>query len=175
MKKNREIQLIKIEMANREIEQKRAENARLSEELEKKKQDSLNFGLDISRKNKFFKTLKDEMKKAINAGEQDQKVALKNLYFILQNHTRINDDLSLFQQNIENVNQEFFTKLTKQFPNLTQLEISLCGMIKIGLSIKEISAIRNVSPKSVEMSRYRLRKKLNLPKDIDLTRFLKEF
>ena len=175
MKKNREIQLIKIEMANREIEAKKVENERLTEELQKKKQDLLNFGLDISRKNKFFQTLKAEIKKAMNANEEEQQVTLKNLFFLLQNHTRINDDLSLFQQNIENVNQEFITKLTQEFPDLTQLEINLCGMIKIGLSIKEISAIRNVSPKSVEMSRYRLRKKLNLPKNIDLTRFLKEF
>ena len=175
MKKNREIQLIKIDMANREIEAKKAENERLTEELRKKKQDLLNFGLDISRKNKFFKTLKTEIKKAMNAEEQNQKVIMRNFYLLLQNHMRINDDLSLFQQNIEDVNQEFVTKLTREFPNLTQLEINLCGMIKIGLSIKEISAIRNVSPKSVEMSRYRLRKKLNLPKNVDLTRFLKEF
>ncbi len=175
MKKNREIQLIKIEMANREIDSKKTENERLTEELKKKKQDLLNFGLDISRKNKFFQTLKEETKKAMNAGEQEQQMMLKNLFILLQNHTRINDDLSVFQQNIENVNQEFITRLTQKFPDLTQLEISLCGMIKIGLSIKEISAIRNVSPKSVEMSRYRLRKKLNLPKNVDLTRFLKEF
>jgi len=175
MKKNRELQLIKIEMANREIEAKNEENKRLSEELEKKKKDLLNFGLDISRKNKFFQTLKVEIKKAMNAKEQERLTSLKQLYFLLQNHIRINDDLSIFQQNIENVNQEFITRLSQEFPNLTQLEISLCGMIKIGLSIKEISAIRNVSPKSVEMSRYRLRKKLNLPKNVDLTRFLKEY
>jgi len=175
MKKNRELQLIKIEMANREIESKNVENKRLSEELEKKKKDLLNFGLDISRKNKFFQVLKVEIKKAMNAKEQEQQASLKQLYFLLQNHIRINDDLSIFQQNIENVNQKFITKLSQEFPNLTQLEISLCGMIKIGLSIKEISAIRNVSPKSVEMSRYRLRKKIDLPKNVDLTRFLNEY
>jgi len=162
-------------MANRELEAKNLENKRLSEELEKKKKDLLNFGLDISRKNKFFQTLKVEIKKAMDTKEREQKASLKQIYVLLQNHIRINDDLSIFQQNIENVNQEFITKLSQAFPDLTQLEISLCGMIKIGLSIKEISAIRNVSPKSVEMSRYRLRKKLNLPKDVDLTRFLKEY
>lgn len=175
MKKNRKLQLIKFELANREIEAKKKEAIMLTDELEKKKHDLLNFGLDISRKNQFFKTLKEEIRKAMTSNEEDHRNIIKNLNIVLKNHTRINDELSLFQQNIENVNQEFISKLSNEFPNITQLEINHCGMIKIGLSIKEISAIRNVSPKSVEMSRYRLRKKLNLPKDVDLTRFLKEY
>ena len=175
MIKNRELQLVKIEKANHEIKAKKNENIRLKQELEKKKQDLLNFGLDISRKNRFFKTLKEDIKKAMNAKPENQQQILRNIFLLLQNYTRINDDLSVFQKNIEQVNQEFITKLSQTFPSLTQLEINLCGMIKIGLSIKEVAAIRNVSPKSIEMSRYRLRKKMNLPKNIDLTRFLKEF
>jgi DNA-binding CsgD family transcriptional regulator len=47
----------------------------------------------------------------------------------------------------------------------------LCGFIKVGLSNKEIAALNNITPKAVEMARYRLRKKLNVDGQVDLAGF----
>ena len=77
-------------------------------------------------------------------------------------------------ENIEKVNHDFFSRLTRDFPNLTVNEKKLCGLIRIKTSIKEIASIRGISPKSVEMSRYRLRKKLNLEEHVNLDEFIEQ-
>lgn len=75
--------------------------------------------------------------------------------------------------NVEKVNQDFFNKLDQNFPELTINEKQLCGLIRLNLSTKDIASIKNISPKSVEMGRYRLRKKLNLAPKEELSAFLR--
>ncbi|MDO9152715.1 MAG: helix-turn-helix transcriptional regulator [Paludibacter sp.] len=73
----------------------------------------------------------------------------------------------------EQVHNDFSSRLTLKFPNLTPQEKRLLVLLRIGLSSKEISPILNISPKSVEINRHRLRKKLNLNKDENLIQFIK--
>jgi DNA-binding CsgD family transcriptional regulator len=68
--------------------------------------------------------------------------------------------------------QGFFKKLTDRYPNLTTNDLRLCSYLKMNFSTKEIARLLNNSPRAIEISRYRLRKKLNLKNDINLTEFL---
>ncbi len=76
--------------------------------------------------------------------------------------------------NVEKVNQDFFGRLVSKYPDLTSGERYLCGLIRLNLTIKDIAAMRNISPKTVEMARYRLRKKLELDPSDDLNVFLQD-
>jgi DNA-binding CsgD family transcriptional regulator len=79
-----------------------------------------------------------------------------------------------FELNIDLINQDFYRKLEEKFPQLNENEKKLCAMVRLNLSSKEIAAIQNISPKSVDMNRYRMRKKLNLTNEDDLGKFLGE-
>ena len=72
----------------------------------------------------------------------------------------------------ENVYNDFYTKLEKSFPELTPNEKKLCAFLKLNLRTKDIAAITSREVRSIESSRVRLRKKLNLPADASLTAFL---
>ncbi|MDD5507661.1 MAG: LuxR C-terminal-related transcriptional regulator [Bacteroidales bacterium] len=63
-------------------------------------------------------------------------------------------------------------KLTAGFPHLTLQEKHLAMLIRLNLSTKEIATLLNISPKSVEVARYRLKKKLNLQQDDNLAQFI---
>jgi len=73
------------------------------------------------------------------------------------------------------VHSEFFTNLHNICPQLTKNEIKICALLKLNLSTKDISAITMQSPRSVDVARYRLRKKLNLNPDENLLVFLSQF
>jgi DNA-binding CsgD family transcriptional regulator len=57
---------------------------------------------------------------------------------------------------------------------MTENEKRLAALLRLNLSSKEIASILNISPKSVEMNRYRLRKKLGVPSDVGLSEFIRE-
>ena len=77
-----------------------------------------------------------------------------------------------FETNLNQIHNEFIINLSKKYPNLTSKDIKLCVYLKMNLSSKEIAPMMNISFRGVELQRYRLRKKLNLVQDENLSKFL---
>jgi CheY-like chemotaxis protein/DNA-binding CsgD family transcriptional regulator len=77
-----------------------------------------------------------------------------------------------FEIHFKNVFDSFYQTINQQFPDLTPGEIKLCAFLRLNLSSKEIAALTFQNPKSIDMARYRLRKKMNLEQDENLTEFL---
>ena len=73
---------------------------------------------------------------------------------------------------IDDINSGFISKLSELYPDLSKSEKRLASLLRIGMSSKEISLMMSMEPKSVDMARYRLRKKLNLNASDNLTEFL---
>ncbi|RUA28671.1 MAG: hypothetical protein DSY76_04170, partial [Bacteroidetes bacterium] len=67
----------------------------------------------------------------------------------------------------------FYSALREKYPNLTPNEVRLSALIRLDLSSKEIASILNISSKSVEMNRYRLRKKMQLSSSVNLSEFIR--
>ena len=66
---------------------------------------------------------------------------------------------------IKELNNSFFRNLERKYPGLTDNEKKLCSLLRLKLSSKEIASILNITPKSVEVNRYRLRKKMKIGKN----------
>jgi DNA-binding CsgD family transcriptional regulator len=77
-----------------------------------------------------------------------------------------------FEANLNQIHNEFIINLSKKFPILTPKDIKLCIYLKMNLSSKEIAPMMNISFRGVELHRYRLRKKLNLVQEENLSKFL---
>lgn len=77
-----------------------------------------------------------------------------------------------FETNLNQIHNEFIINLSKKYPNLTPKDIKLCIYLKMNLSSKEMAPMMNISFRGVELQRYRLRKKLNLIQDENLSKFL---
>ncbi|MBS7788162.1 histidine kinase [Flavobacterium sp. CYK-55] len=77
-----------------------------------------------------------------------------------------------FEKNLLQSHKDFAQKLTQLYPSLTSKDIKLCIYLKMNLSSKEIAPLMNISYRGVELHRYRLRKKLNLSVDENLSRFM---
>ena len=101
-----------------------------------------------------FNKLKSEIKKAI-------KINAVNKH-----------EWETFENNLNQIHNEFVTNLSQKYPVLTSKDIKLCIYLKMNLSSKEIAPLMNISFRGVELHRYRLRKKLNLVQDENLSNFL---
>ncbi|MFK8101099.1 MAG: helix-turn-helix transcriptional regulator [Saprospiraceae bacterium] len=80
-----------------------------------------------------------------------------------------------FQVYFEKIHTKFFYKLSGAFPKLTKNELRHCAYLKINMSTKEVSELLRISPKSVSMAHYRIRKKLQLEDRANLYHFLKKY
>ena len=66
------------------------------------------------------------------------------------------------------MDKDFIKELKTKYPKLTPNDLKLCTYLRLNLSSKEIAPLLNISVRSVEISRYRLRKKMGLPTEINL-------
>lgn len=73
-----------------------------------------------------------------------------------------------FENNVNQIHNEFVMSLSQKYPNLTSKDIKLCIYLKMNLSSKEIAPLMNISFRGVELHRYRLRKKMGLQPDDNL-------
>ena len=106
---------------------------------------------------------------------EDNKHSLKQIIKKLK-QLKGNSSWSDFDYGFINVHQNFYDKLSKDFPDLSLTERRLCALIKLNLNTKEIASISNLSPDSVRVARTRLRKKLNLThSDMPLSAFFASY
>jgi DNA-binding CsgD family transcriptional regulator len=81
-------------------------------------------------------------------------------------------DWEHFAIHFDKVHNDFFISLKKHHRNLTPNELKLCAYLRMNLCTKEVARLMNISVRGVEISRYRLRKKLQLPTETNLTTYL---
>ena len=92
----------------------------------------------------------------------------------INSHLVDKEDWLTFQLHFNNSHAQFFQNLRENHPDLSSNEVKLSAYLKLNLSSKEIASLMNVAITSVEQSRYRLRKKFNLEKDVNLVNYIQK-
>lgn len=167
VKRNR----IKHELANQKLKNEQNEKKYLEKELTFKNQELVNFSLQIVEKNDFMTEITQEIEKLAKTGKSGFE-KLKELSKKLKGNYIINKHQKEFDAHVNSVYESFYKKLEDKYPGLTQNEKRLAALLRLKLSSKEISSITGISSKSVDMSRYRLRKKLGLETEDNLIEIL---
>jgi hypothetical protein len=171
MKKREEELLLHKVIAEKEIAQ--LKNEKLSNEMIHRDKELANQTMNIIQKNKLLMKLKDELRNiSKNADSQQFKSKLASITKRLDKEIDSKQQNIIFETYFDEVHEEFFIKLKHKFPGITTKEMRLCAYIKMNLTSKEIAALLNISDRGVEISRYRLRKKLELPRETYMPDFL---
>jgi DNA-binding CsgD family transcriptional regulator len=148
----------KLERSQLESEKEimKLRNDKLRHDIESKNRELAASTMSIIKKNEFLNTVKKELLEVKNNEliKPVIKIIDKNL-----NHT---SDWELFQEAFNNADKDFLKKVKERHPSLTPNDLRLCAYLRLNLSSKEIAPLLNISHKSVEIKRYRLRKKMNL-------------
>lgn len=160
----------KSKLKNIELKNIELEKAQLSDKLEYKNNQLTDYANYIIKKNDFLDNIKSEIDKLKTDGDSN----LNALSTIVNRHIIASQDRKDFEIRVKNENQDFYYKLDSAFPDLSDKNKNLCTLLLLDLTSKEIASLLNISTESVEKSRYRLRKKLDIPKDISISAFLKK-
>lgn len=130
--------------------------------------------LFITQKSSVISTVKNELDVVLHTTcpTCNKKNIFKNIIKLLETYSDANADWGLFNKQFENLHPEFIANLKELCPSLTLTDIKHCACIRLHVDTKETARFFNVSPASIQTSRVRLKKKLNLPKDVDLRDFI---
>ena len=115
--------------------------------------------------------LKENLEK-IKKSPELFKVEFRRIVMLLKKQNAEDKDWEVFKSYFSEVHNNFDIKIKSIAEDITEKEIRLASFLRMNLSTKEIASMLNVLPDSVLKSKYRLKKKLNLDKEDDLTQFL---
>ena len=155
-------------------------NQKLHYELRHKSQELANSTMNLIRKNEILLEMSHNLDKISSdiKNSNESSGVLKRLLKMqddIKKNIERDDNWKKFEANFDMVYENYLKRLSEQFPVLTVSDKKLCAYLKMGLSSKDIAPLLNMSFRSVEMSRYRLRKKLELHRDVNLTEYLQNF
>lgn len=161
----------------RQTQKKRAikhqkEQDLLRQELAYKKKQLVSQTLHLVQKSTFMQELKDNLEK-IGKSKETFKIEFRRIVMLLRKETAMDKEWETFKSYFVEVHNDFETKIKEISKDITEHELRLASFLKMNLTTKEIASILNVMPDSVLKSKYRLKKKLNLPRKDDLYHFLK--
>ncbi len=147
-------------------EQKKLKDQQMQNELEFKESQLSAAAIQMVQKNELFMELKEQLDQ--ETGES--KDALVNR--LISKGLILDKEWTQFNASFESINKNFYSRLKQAYPEISPNDLKICALIKMNLSIKEMAGILNISPDSVKTARYRLRKKLQLNSEDNLTDFI---
>ena len=160
------------------VQQSRAEIQRLETEkvqaqLDHKKRELVSATLHLVQKNETIADIVDRLDEIRKASREDAvQHQLQKLMHALKKAAESDEGWEQAMYHFNELHADFFDRLKAAHPDLTPKDLRICAYLKMNLSSKEMASLMNISLRGVEASRYRLRKKLDLPSEANLTEFL---
>lgn len=147
------------------------EKTKLNQALTYKNKELATNMMYLLEKNEFITAIARKLSEAKDAfNRSNQSVVQRIINELKQNSSK--GIWEEFEMRFKEVHADFYTALTEKFPYLTPNEIRICAFLRLNMSTKEISAITHQSVKSIDMARFRLRKKMDIDRDENLIIFL---
>jgi tetratricopeptide (TPR) repeat protein/DNA-binding CsgD family transcriptional regulator len=143
--------------------------------LEQKTRQLANATLSKSHMNQFIIKLKKDLQQTGHENKlKPIKTSLSNMVLDLDRYGKQNPATG-FETTFSELHPHFYSKLSKDFPELTPKELELCAYIRLNMNSKEIAGLSFRSVNTIEATRYQIRKKMNLARDVNLTAFLLKY
>lgn len=159
----RNIELHKIQ---NEQEVVKLRNEKLNNEIEAKTRELAISTMSIIKRNEFLRSIRKELKKNTTLPENH------SVYKLIEKNLNSSKDWNLFQDAFNNADKDFLKRAKEIHPKLSHNDLKFCAYLRLNLSSKEIAPLLNISIKSVEVRRYRLRKKMDLSHEKNLTDYI---
>ncbi len=145
----------------------RIKNEQLEEDFKSKSNELAASTLSIIKKNELLYKVKDQLIDSV-----EDKETIRPIINTIEKSLKQNDDWEMFKEAFDNADRKFLKNLKKAHPNLSPNDIKLCAYLRLNLSSKEIAPLLHISARSIEIKRYRLRKKMNLSHDENLVNYI---
>ncbi|MFN8239343.1 MAG: PAS domain S-box protein [Bacteroidales bacterium] len=148
-----------------------------SEVLKEKKQKQVAAdALYLNQKNTMLTDIENVLVKTLSGNKNiSSDKEFRKIFEIINSYRQLDRDWKMLIANFEEVHPGFFSRLKKVHPNLSSNDLKHCACIKMNFGTKEIARFFNIKPPSVQISRVRLKRKLELPDSADLRSYILDF
>jgi DNA-binding CsgD family transcriptional regulator len=162
---------LQLEKSEKELAQ--MQNEKLAAEVEFKNAELASTAMNLVQKKEFILKVKDELQH-LNKSVKDVggTTELKKILRSLSDEEKLNEEWEQFSVHFNKVHGDFLNILKEKYPTLKPHELQLSAYLRMNLSSKEIAQLMSISVRGVEISRYRLRKKLGIATEVNLFQFL---
>lgn len=164
IKLNKRLQIAQKQQQKQEMKEKEAA-------LESKNKELLSSAMQLLERDGMLEDVKKQLK-SLSFNEENKPIIQSILRSLKVNRSQ---KWKEFDAHFTNLNDSFFNSLKEQFPQLTKTDLKICAFINLGFSSKDISQIMGIAVESLNVSRSRLRKKMNLQRETNLVEFLQNF
>lgn len=155
-----------------ELEQERK---KLGSVLDEKNQELAEVNLQIAHKNEKIFTVHQQILDILPNASRENYKKLVQLRKSLEEDINQKENWKALETGINLSHDNFLQRFTEKYPKITHKDLKLVAYIRMNMSNKEIANLLNITLRSVESGRYRLRKRLDISKDINLNDFIMRF
>lgn len=158
-----------------ELEMKaiQSRNELLNNNLDKKRKEFIDMAFNLTEQRLFLEEIITRLEElARSAVDSSNNNDLRSVIALIRQKMSFSKEKENFYGEVEMIHKDFKTKLETSFPSLTEQEKKLATLIRLNLSNKEIATLLSISPKSVEVSRHRLKRKLGLQSEDNLMQYI---
>ncbi len=164
-KNRKEMELLRLKS---EQELMQLKNEQLQLEIKSKNKELGATTMNLIKKNEFL----IETRELLETGKNKNKATIEKVINTINEELENEETWEFLKKAFENVDKDFFQKITNKHPQLTPNDLKLCTYLRLNLSSKEIAPLLNMSVRSMETKRYRLRKRMELPHDVNLVEYI---
>lgn len=162
-----------LELSRTEGELALLRNEKLEVEINLMNSELASSAMHLVKKAELLSKTKEELNKVIKVIDHPEAISeLKKMVKTYNEDDRMDQEWKNFTKHFDKVHSDFLNIIKERHPNITSNELKLCAYLRMNLSTKEIAQFANISVRGVEIGRYRLRKKLQIPTEISLFDYL---
>lgn len=180
IKKEKELQdmrrAARQESLEKDYEIAELKSRQLELDVKHKAEELSNITMNVVRKNEILLDISQRLDRMHTDGANAETLKeIAKIKSLIKKNISHDDDWRNFLHNFDTAYDDFARRLSETHPGLTQTELRVCCYLRMGLSSKDIAPLFNISYRSVEMTRYRVRKKLGMDRDVNLADYLQNF
>lgn len=162
-----------LEINKTENELVAVRNEKLEADINYKNSELASSAMHLVKKGELLTNIKSELTQLMKRLDNEKVVSeIKKIIKTLSDDDNIDKEWENFAKHFDQVHSDFVVKLKEKHPAISGNELKLCAYLRMNLSTKEIAQLMNISVRGVEISRYRLRKKLGIPTEVSLFDYL---
>ncbi|WP_264565011.1 triple tyrosine motif-containing protein [Flavobacterium sp. N3904] len=162
--------LLEIQELENEQQLMKLRNEQLSLDVDSKNRELAVSTMSLNSKNELLAFIKEDLKKTNENGNSN----IKSVISTINKNITEEDSWSVFKEAFDNADKDFLKRIKQAHPTLTPNDLRLCAYLRLNLSSKEVAPLFNISVRSVEIKRYRLRKKMDLSHEQGLVEYIME-
>lgn len=161
--------LLEIQELENDRQLMKIRNEQLASDVDSKNRELAVTNLTLINKNELLTLIKEDLK---NTSEESGNKSIKSLISNINKNISDEDSWKVFKESFDSVDKDFLKKVKSAHPSLTPNDLRLCAYLRLNLSSKEIAPLLSISVRSVEIKRYRLRKKMELTHEQGLVEYV---